>query len=54
MTVVIRLLKYGGLLLLFYSVTSSPGMEVVAASVADVVVALVASEVGGKRAGAGH
>ncbi|MBT3430386.1 MAG: hypothetical protein HN428_08155 [Proteobacteria bacterium] len=46
MTVVIRLLKYGGLLLLFYSVTSSPGMEVVAASVADVVVALVASEVG--------
>ena len=46
MTVVIRLLKYGGLLLLFYSVTSSPGMEVVAASVADVVFALVASEVG--------
>ena len=46
MTVVIRLLKYGGLLLLFYAVVSSPGMTGVAAGVIDVVVALIAAEVG--------
>jgi len=46
MTVVIRLLKYGGLVLLFQAVVSSPGMAGVAAGVVDVVVALIASEVG--------
>ena len=46
MTVVIRLLKYGGLLLLFYAVVSSPGMTGIAAGVVDVVVALIAAEVG--------
>ena len=46
MTVVIRLLKYGGLLLLFHAVVSSPGMTGVAAGVVDVVVALIAAEVG--------
>jgi len=46
MTVVIRLLKYGGLLLLFHAVVTSPGMTGVAAGVIDVVVALIAAEVG--------
>ncbi|MDP6550762.1 MAG: lysylphosphatidylglycerol synthase domain-containing protein [Arenicellales bacterium] len=46
LTAAIRVLKYGGLILLFNTVVSSPGMAGAAADVADVLVALIASEVG--------
>jgi uncharacterized membrane protein YbhN (UPF0104 family) len=45
-TVVIRLLKYGGLVLLFFAVLSGPGVQDSAVAVTDVVAALLASEVG--------
>ena len=45
-TVVIRVLKYGGLVLLFFAVLSGPGLQGSTAAVTDVVAALVASEVG--------
>ena len=46
LTAGIRILKYGGLILLFDTVVSSPGMIAAAANVVDVLVALIASEVG--------
>tara|TARA_Y100001934_G_scaffold241756_1_gene297000 strand:+ start:3818 stop:5902 length:2085 start_codon:yes stop_codon:yes gene_type:complete len=46
LTAAIRVLKYGGLLLLFDTVVSSPGMAGAAAKGADALVALIASEVG--------
>ena len=45
-TVVIRLLKYGGLVLLFFAVLSGLGVQGSAVAVTDVVAALLASEVG--------
>jgi len=46
LTAAIRILKYGGLMLLFDSVVSSPGMTGAVAGAVDVLIALIASEVG--------
>ena len=46
LTVAIRVLKYGGLYLLFDAVVASPGMVAVGADFIDVLVALIASEAG--------